>query len=94
VGNLCQRRAPRHFLAPRRAGDRAIAGDAVAELPPFLATEALRDGRLVALLPDHPFPEQEVTLLYQRHRQPSRVVRAYLDYCQREIGRYLAAASV
>ena len=73
---------------------RAIAGDAVAELPPFLATEALRDGRLVALLPDHPFPEQEVTLLYQRHRQPSRVVRAYLDYCQREVGRYLAAASV
>jgi DNA-binding transcriptional LysR family regulator len=73
---------------------RAIAGDAVAELPPFLATEALRDGRLVALLPDHPFPEQEVSLLYQRHRHPSRVVRAYLDYCQRELGRYVAAASV
>jgi len=70
---------------------RAIAGDVVTELPPFLATEALRDGRLVALLPGHAFPEQEVSLLYQRHRHPSRVVRAYLDYCQREVGRYLAS---
>src|SRR5207237_10440034 len=71
---------------------RALAGDVVTELPPFLAAEGLRDGRLVALLPDHPFAEQEVSLLYQRHRHPSRVVRAYLDYCQRVVGRYLAAA--
>lgn len=68
---------------------RAIAGDVVTELPPFLAAEALRDGRLVALLPDHPFPEQQVSLLYQRQPQPSRVVRAYLEYCQREVTRYL-----
>lgn len=71
---------------------RAIAGDVVTELPPFLAAEALRDGRLVALLPDQPFPEQEVSLLFQRQQHPSRVVRAYLDYCQREVGRYLASA--
>lgn len=72
--------------------DRALRGDLVTELPPFLAAEALRDGRLVALLADHPFPEQEVSLLFQRQQQPSRVVRAYLDYCQRAVGRYLAAA--
>jgi len=71
---------------------RAIAGDVVTELPPFLAAEALREGRLVALLPDHPFPEQEVSLLYQRQLQPSRVVRAYLDHCQRAVGGYLARA--
>lgn len=68
---------------------RAIYGELVTELPPFLAAEALRDGRLVALLPDHPLPEQEVSLLYQRQQQPSRVVRAYLDYCQRVVGQYL-----
>lgn len=68
---------------------RAIRGDVVTELPPFLATEALRDGRLVPLLPEYPLPEQEVSLLYQRQQQPSRVVRAYLDYCQRAVGRYL-----
>jgi DNA-binding transcriptional LysR family regulator len=71
---------------------RAIQGDVVTELPPFLAAEALRDGRLVALLVNHPFPEQEVSLLYQRQQQPSRVVRAYLDYCQRAVGRYLGGA--
>lgn len=68
---------------------RAIDGDLVTELPPFLAHEALRDGRLVALHADHPFPEQEVSLLYQRQQQPSRVVRAYLDYCQRAVGEYV-----
>lgn len=72
--------------------ERAIEGDVVTELPPFLAADALRAGRLVALLPDHPFPEQEVSLLYQRQLHPSRVVRAYLDYCQRVVGRYLASA--
>lgn len=68
---------------------RALAGDVVTELPPFLAADGLRDGRLVALLPEHPLPEQEVSLLYQRQQQPSRIVRAYLDYCHREVGRYL-----
>ncbi len=69
---------------------RAIAGDVVTELPPFLAAEALHDGRLVPLLRDHPLPEQEVSLLYQRQVHPASVVRAYLDYCQRVVGRYLA----
>lgn len=67
---------------------RAIQGDLVTELPPFLAAEALRDGRLLALLPDHPFPEQQVSLLYPR-QQSSPVVRAYLDYCQRAVRQYL-----
>ena len=71
---------------------RAIQGDVVTELPPFLAAEGLRDGRLIALLVDHPFPEQEVSLLYQRQEQISRVVRAYLDYCQSAVGRYLGGA--
>ena len=73
---------------------RAIHGDIVAELPPFLAAEALRDGRLVPLLPDHPFPEQQVSLLYQRQQHPSRVVRAYLEYCQRAVVRYIGSGEV
>jgi DNA-binding transcriptional LysR family regulator len=71
---------------------RAIQGDVITELPPFLAAAALRDGRLVALLADHPLPEQQVSLLYQRQQQPSRVVRAYLDYCERAVGRYLGGS--
>ncbi|MCA9519301.1 MAG: LysR family transcriptional regulator [Myxococcales bacterium] len=73
---------------------RAIRGDLVTELPPFLAAEALRDGRLVPLLPDHPLPEQQVSLLYQRQQQPSRVVRAYLEYCERAVGRHLGGSEV
>ncbi|MEZ4399241.1 MAG: LysR substrate-binding domain-containing protein [Kofleriaceae bacterium] len=68
---------------------RAIQGDLVTELPPFLAAEPLRDGRLVALLPDAPFPDEQVSLLYQRHHQVSRVVRAYLEYCQHAVEQYL-----
>lgn len=71
---------------------RAIRGDLVAELPPFIAAPALRSGSLVQLLKDHPFPEQEVRLLYQR-QQPSRVVRAYLEFCDRAVGRYLVDAA-
>jgi len=68
---------------------RALAGDVVTELPPFLAIEDLRAGRLVALLPDFPLPEQEVSLLWPQQRHPTRVVRAYLDYCERAVARYL-----
>lgn len=68
---------------------RAIRGDLVTELPPFLAAEALREGRLVRLLAGHPLPEQQVSLLYQRQHQPSRVVRAYLDHCERVVDRQL-----
>jgi DNA-binding transcriptional LysR family regulator len=68
---------------------RAIEGDIVTELPPFLAKDALRTKQLVALLPDYLLPEQEVNLLYQRQRQPSRIIRAYLDYCARQAHEHL-----
>lgn len=61
---------------------RALAGEAVTELPPFLAATAIREGQLVALLPDHPLPEQQINLLYPSHRHPSAIVRAYVDFCQ------------
>lgn len=61
---------------------RALAGDVVTELPPFLVMEDLRAQRLVSLLDAHPLPEQELNLLYPSHRHPSSVVRAYLEFCQ------------
>ncbi|AOX99503.1 LysR family transcriptional regulator [Jeongeupia sp. USM3] len=61
---------------------RALQGEVVTELPPFLAAEALRDGRLVALLPGYPLPEQQINLLYPSHRHPSSIVRAYLEFCR------------
>ncbi|HEV7913204.1 MAG TPA: LysR family transcriptional regulator [Albitalea sp.] len=70
----------------------AVAGEVVTELPPFLAAKAIRERRLVALLPDHPMPEQHINLLYPSHRHPSAIVRAYLDFCQQHVPQLIEAA--
>jgi DNA-binding transcriptional LysR family regulator len=64
---------------------RALAGDVVTELPPFLAAPALRTGELIALLPGKPMPEFQIHLLYPSHRHPSAIVRTYLDFCQQQV---------
>lgn len=66
-----------HFLCSR-----ALDGDVVTELPPFLAAGPIRDGRLVRLLPQHKLPEWPLHLVYPPHRHPSTIVRTYLDFCQ------------
>jgi DNA-binding transcriptional LysR family regulator len=68
---------------------RVIAGEVVTELPPFLAAEPIRNGELCTLLVDHPIPEQQVNLLYPSHRNPSSIVRAYLDFCQKQMRQFL-----
>lgn len=70
---------------------RAVAGDVVTELPPFIAASPLRDGSLISLLPDHPLPEETVHLVYPRHRHPSTIVRAYIRFCLERIGDLKAA---
>jgi DNA-binding transcriptional LysR family regulator len=65
----------------RHLCSRALDGDIVTELPPFLAAPLIREKRLVPLLPQYPLPEQAVNLLYPRHRHRSTIVRAYLDFC-------------
>ena len=66
----------------RQLCHRALDGQIVTELPPFLAAAHIRENRLVPLLSHYPLPEQPVNLLYPRHRDRSTVVRAYLDFCQ------------
>ncbi|QWC92488.1 LysR family transcriptional regulator [Cupriavidus metallidurans] len=66
--------------------NRAMAGEVVTELPPFLATAGLRAGKLVTLLKNYPMPEQHINLLYPSHRHPSAIVRAYLDFCDSQLG--------
>jgi DNA-binding transcriptional LysR family regulator len=61
---------------------RALAGDAIAELPPFLAAGPIREGRLIRLLPGFPLPEWPLNLVYPSHRYLSPIVRAYLDFCR------------
>ncbi|WP_175910223.1 MULTISPECIES: LysR family transcriptional regulator [unclassified Burkholderia] len=64
---------------------RAIAGEVVTELPPFLAAEPVRQRRLAVVLAACPLPEQQVNLLYPSHRHPSAIVRAYLEFCQSQV---------
>jgi DNA-binding transcriptional LysR family regulator len=61
---------------------RALDGDVVTELPPFLAAEPIREKRLLPLLSEHPLPEHPINLLYAPHRHPSTIVRTYLDFCE------------
>lgn len=73
---------------------RAIAGDVATELPAFLAANALKSGDLVELLPEYPFPETALHLVYKRQRYPSTVVRAYLDFCSANIATVEASCQV
>jgi DNA-binding transcriptional LysR family regulator len=61
---------------------RAVAGDIVTELPPFIAQREIAAGNLQQLLAAWPLPEQELNLLYPSHRHPSSLVRAYLEFCR------------
>lgn len=58
----------------------AMSGQAVTELPPFIANDALRTGRLVEVLSDHPMPLQSVRALVINRRALSPLVRAFLDF--------------
>src|SRR5882672_8769961 len=73
---------------------RALGGDVVTELPPFLAAEAIREKRLVPLLPQYPLPEWSINLLYPPHRHRSTIVRAYLDFCQSYLPRIIQACEI
>ncbi|MGK9236670.1 LysR family transcriptional regulator [Inquilinus limosus] len=73
---------------------RALGGDVVAELPPFLAAGPIREKRLVPLLPRHPLPEWPIHLVYPPHRHPSTIVRTYLDFCQSYLPNIVRACDI
>jgi DNA-binding transcriptional LysR family regulator len=73
---------------------RALGGDVVTELPPFLAAAPIREKRLVPLLPRHPLPERPINLLYPPHRHQSTIVRTYLDFCQSYLPKIVQACKI
>lgn len=58
----------------------AISGQVVTEVPPFMARDPLRDGRLIDVLPGLPLPLQAVRLLVVDTRALSPLVRRFLDF--------------
>ena len=73
---------------------RALGGDVVTELPPFLAAAPIREKRLVPLLAQYPLPEWSINLLYPPHRHPSTIVRTYLDFCQSYLPNIVQACEI
>jgi DNA-binding transcriptional LysR family regulator len=73
---------------------RALGGDVVTELPPFLAAAPIREKRLLPLLPQHPLPEWSINLLYPPQRHRSTIVRAYLDFCQSYLPKIVQACEI
>lgn len=61
--------------------DLALAGLYVTELPPFLAHIHVKNGNLIALLKDYPFPLSELNLLYPSRMHLSRLVITYINFC-------------
>jgi DNA-binding transcriptional LysR family regulator len=73
---------------------RALGGDVVTELPPFLAAAPIREKRLMPLLPQYPLPEWAISLLYPPQRHRSTIVRAYLDFCQSYLPKIVQACEI
>lgn len=59
----------------------ALSGMGVAQLLDFSARPWLEKGELIQLLPDLPEYLLPLHLVYARHKRPSAIVRAYLDFC-------------
>ena len=58
----------------------ALAGDGISIHPTYMLAEALRDGRLVRVLPGHRAEEMAIYAVYaERHFRPERQ-RAFLDF--------------
>jgi len=73
---------------------RALGGDVVTELPPFLAAGPIREKRLVPLLPKYPLPEWPIHLVYPPRRHPSTIVRTYLEFCQSYLPKIVQACKI
>jgi DNA-binding transcriptional LysR family regulator len=93
-GHLVEPRAVLFTNDYHHLRSRALDGDVLTELPPFLAAVPIREKRLVPLLPQYPLPEWSINLIYPPHRHPSNIVRTYLDFCQSHLPKIAQACEI
>jgi DNA-binding transcriptional LysR family regulator len=67
----------------------ALTGQAITEVPPFMARKPLRDGRLIEVLPGYPLPLQTIRLLVVDTRVQSPLVRQFLDFAANAVAKAL-----
>ena len=56
-----------------------IGGAGIGRLPDFHAKDAIADGKLVRVLPDHDGDSVEAHALYTSHRSMSAKLRVFID---------------
>jgi DNA-binding transcriptional LysR family regulator len=77
------RLASNNFLVVR---DAAIAGLGICRIPGFLALEAMRRGKLVAVLDEHLHDPTPMHVIYPSARHVSPKVRAFVDLVRARLG--------
>lgn len=65
----------------------ALSGMGVSQLLDFAARPWLESGELIQLLPGIAKQTLPLHLIYARHKHPSAIVRAYLDFCAEWVGK-------
>ena len=65
----------------------ALSGKGVAQLLDFAARPWLQSGDLIELLPCIAKQKFPLHLVYARHKHPSTLVRAYLEFCTEWVGK-------
>jgi DNA-binding transcriptional LysR family regulator len=58
----------------------ALSGEAITEVPSFIARESLQNGRLIEVLPEHPMPSRSLRALVVDTRAQSPLIRQFLDF--------------
>ena len=56
------------------------AGGGIGELPPIVSPNAIRDGKLVEVMPDWQFRPFDLSLVHVSNRNVSRVVRVFIEF--------------
>lgn len=66
----------------------ALSGAGISLLFDFLVKPDIESGKLVRLLPTHPAHSMSLHLIYVRHKHPSAIILAYLDFCADWVRQY------
>ena len=62
-----------------------IDGVGISEIPSIICDMALKDGRLVEVMPDWRFAPTTIAAIYPSNRNLSRVVRLFRDFCVEQV---------
>jgi DNA-binding transcriptional LysR family regulator len=79
------------YLGIQRA---VIDGLGISEIPSIICGMALKDGRLVEVMPDWQFAPTTIAAIYPSNRNLSRVVRLFRDFCVEQFPRLVPTAKL